>query len=520
MTSTTDEEWSIISSSDYEDDLVSPQSMAHTESGDDHENYDDDLAAASVSTVRPESTLIFGSNIRLVPGSTPGLPQGGEKVLGPGGANRPRAPGAPLVPEKVRLTPVGPHTLVFAPLVALYSAVRRAAVHTRQYICDTDGAIKERLRKIFGGPLALWRRSLELQTTSESKSKSKCAVYAVSTTALSGLEAIQHILLYVVILVTFAAFAGTVVGAKQAISEVLGIHQKTSLQFMGNFQVQQFGGRVIDFDNFHVWAHKNALWFTGFKAKCSEKAWHVLNLVLYEDRREKSSWFGRILHHEPARQLRFAKFWAQLNDHLLRGWRSIQEIPARNFLLSLGEKLPFDILSDFWTSWWSKIKHADITLVVNSRFSEFRKILIILGKRSYRTYEDLARKLWSDISSASQPGFESVANTLNETFDSAKNWYFLGGPDHFRNVVIQRSKTFGGHDFKWVSSKFVNFTDSVSLMASECQKRVDTVEKREQLVNAFKDISQKGFNVFSRRLQLAARDAYHLSKSVAALVRS
>ncbi|KAM9905004.1 hypothetical protein OXX79_002403, partial [Metschnikowia pulcherrima] len=91
MTHSADEDWSIISSSDYEEDQGStPSETRSTDSKSEHEiEEEDDLAAASMTTIRPELSGSFSaSKLRVAAGPLSPV------VLAPGqDANVPRAQG-------------------------------------------------------------------------------------------------------------------------------------------------------------------------------------------------------------------------------------------------------------------------------------------------------------------------------------------------------------------------------------------------------------------------------------------
>ncbi|KAM9918048.1 hypothetical protein OXX59_008933, partial [Metschnikowia pulcherrima] len=150
MTHSADEDWSIISSSDYEEDQGStPSETRSSDSKSEHEiEEEDDLAAASMTTVRPELSGSFSaSKLRVAAGPLSPV------VLAPGqDANVPRAQGdsVGVVPERVAPAATqAPKSKHVATILAPYAFARQAVARSAQCVREIDAAIQARSHAIF-----------------------------------------------------------------------------------------------------------------------------------------------------------------------------------------------------------------------------------------------------------------------------------------------------------------------------------------------------------------------------------
>ncbi|KAF8004745.1 hypothetical protein HF325_000202 [Metschnikowia pulcherrima] len=525
MTHSADEDWSIISSSDYEEDQGStPSETRSTNSKSEHEiEEEDDLAAASMTTVRPELSGSFSaSKLRVAAGplSPVVLAQGQD-------ADVPRTQGDSVGVGPERVAPAAtqaPKSKHVATILAPYAFARQAVARSAQCVREIDAAIQARLHAIFHRPLVSLLGRVNLLLPARPRS---CRFFS---TPVSAVAAQAHLILYFVLLAAIAACAGGVYGTTAFVARSHGQAPIFSYKDpLHTPEIDQFVCGPFEAEQFHELVEKSSLWLTGCKAALNQKARNLWNSVLYEDPGNQNVWLARVFYHAPAKRLRYSKVLLPVQAQARRIWCTAQSFSTNKVLKPLRQHLLLDSLPGLWTALREKTEKWFVSLHFSTHFKQWKAISFCFGKQFAALYKSAAIKTWGDARVAASITSRYASDFSKALLASAKSrWQFEIPPD-FKSFVANNTKQFGGKfgdtlesGSAWLTSQAGQFGNKLYGFASECHTHVDTVEKREHLFESAKAVSQQGFEIFKRRFQIAALDAYrvskHISKHVAAKV--
>ncbi|GEQ71769.1 hypothetical protein JCM33374_g5455 [Metschnikowia sp. JCM 33374] len=528
MTSTADEDWSIISSSDYEEDSGSSQSVSRDDGPSiSQENYEEDLAAASVTTVCSESqSATFKGSITRVgfsPGSASMAPILDSNVASGNSANTPGVEREIMVTDETPLSCAAPDapdapsaSFLRAPFSGPSAALSSAVARTAQYLRESDTAIKKRSDQMFHRPIK------QLSSGLNSLSSSSSPFSTLTKNVIAILEAQRHLLLYFVIIAAITVcVGGGILGTKAFMSQNPAIASNPILvEPVWGSHFREISVGSVNLHGFTSWTQKTSSLIVGLKDTCSQNARKIWNLALYEDHLDNRTWFERLFHNTRSKKLRFSKFWRYVDKQMQCSWQSMQTLHTKRFFLSMRKTLQIDRVSDIWYSAYGRVHSLAADPETQARLKHWKSSVVAAGEEFVRDFNAQARENWNELCFTTQVGLASGSQILKESFEYIKK-SGLEIPVEFKEAFSHESEKIDKTircNLAWMSSTIQQFSESFSSIASECQTRIDTVEKCQHLVNSFKAASQSGIEFFSRRLQIAALDVYKMTKNVAASI--